>query len=112
MIYALIIAFTLFSPFFLWVYYLAVMALKRVRNESGITGLSIYLGGLTLVIGYLLDAYVNVLVLSIVMLELPQETTVTARLRRHYRLEDSWRRRVTLWFLPLLEPYDPGHITG
>ena len=112
MIYGLLLAFTLASPFFLWVYYLAVMNLKRAKGEGGLKGLTLYLGGLALAIGYLLDAYVNFLVLSFVLLEFPRELTVTSRLKRHYKRDGTWGKKVALWFVPLLEPYDNGHITG
>ena len=104
--------FTGCSPFFLWVYYLAVMGLKHVRDTTGLKGLTLYLGSVALAIGYILDAYVNVFVLSFVLLEFPRETTVTSRLKRHYKLKGTWGFKVALWFIPLLEPYDPGHISN
>ena len=105
-----LLAFTLASPFFLWVFYLAVMNLKR--NKANLVGVGRYAGATALAIGYLLDAYVNFTVLSLVLLEPPKELTVTSRLKRHYKRDGTWGRKVALWFIPLLEPYDPGHITG
>lgn len=108
--YLALAAFTLASPFFLWVYYLAVMNLKR--NKANLKGVSLYAGTAALAISYLLDAYVNFFVLSLVLMELPKELTVTSRLKRHYKLKGAWGYKVALWFIPLLEPYDPGHISN
>jgi hypothetical protein len=55
---------------------------------------------------------VNVTWLSCVLLEVPEELTVTSRLKRHYQIAGTWGRTVAEWFVPYLEPYDPGHITG
>ena len=112
MIFALsLLAFTAASPFFLWVYYLAVMNLKR--NKGNLKGVSKVGGVMALTIGYLLDAYVNLTVMTLVLLEVPKELTVTSRLKRHYRLgEGSWGYKVATWFIPLLNPYDPGHISN
>lgn len=105
-----LLVFTIVSPFLLWVFYLAVMNLKR--NKENLVGVGRYAGATALAIGYLLDAYVNFVILSFVLLEPPRELTVTSRLKRHYKRDGKWGQRVTLWFIPLLEPYDPGHITG
>ena len=107
--YLALAAFTLASPFFLWVYYLAVMNLKR--NKDNLTGVPKAGAVIALTIGYLLDAYVNLTVMTLVLLEVPKELTVTSRLKRHYKA-GGWRKHVANWFVPLLEPYDPGHITG
>lgn len=110
MIFLILLAFTVLSPFFLWVYYLAVMGLKQ--NRANLKGLTLYAAAATLAIGYALDAYVNLVFMSLVLMELPKETTVTARLKRHYKLDGTWGKRVAVWFIPFLEPYDPGHLTG
>lgn len=61
-----------------------------------------------LVIGLVLDLIVNVAVMTVILLELPQETTVTARLKRHNRESSGWRKAVAVWFEPLLDPFDPS----
>lgn len=107
------LAFTAISPFSLWVYYLAVMNLKRARDAGELKGIALYAGAVVLAIGYALDAYVNVFFMSVLLLELPQETTVTARLKRHIRSGAGWRFHVARLFIPLLEFFDPSgkHIT-
>lgn len=103
----------------LWVFFLAVMSLARVRKTNGLNTDSEQLGTLVLLIGYLLDFNANVGVMTVLLLELPRETTVTARLRRHNRPVDAtlwlvprllarWRLGVARRFEPILDPYDPG----
>jgi hypothetical protein len=43
-----------------------------------------------------------------VLLELPKETTVTARLKRHHRESQGWRLAVVLFIEPILDPFDPS----
>lgn len=95
----------------LWVFYLAVMNLKRV-NDAGQLGRMAYLLGLpVLILGYLLDFLANVLVMTILLAELPQETTVTARLKRHKRSSKGWRLKVATWFASeLLDRFDPDGV--
>lgn len=103
-----------FGAFYaLWILYLAVMGLKRARDAGLLHKTARALGLPVLIVGYLLDALVNVLVLTFVFLELPRELTVTARLKRHIKFSSGWRLSVARWFVPLLDPYDPSgrHIT-
>ena len=102
------------SVYGLWIFYLAVMNLKRA-NEAGLLHTSaLVIGTPVLVVGYLLDVFVNIFVFTPVLLELPQELTVTARLTRHIKESTGWRFAMACWFIPLLDPFDPSgrHITG
>ena len=92
----------------LWVFYLAVMNLKRVRDAKKLTPLAMYLGYPVLITGYALDFLVNVFVMTLLMLELPQETTVTSRLKRHHKQSTGWRLSIVLFLEPLLDPFDPS----
>lgn len=92
----------------LWVFYLAVMALKRARDTVGLSKWALRFGYPVLFIGLLLDIAVNWLVVTIILLEFPQETTVTARLKRHNRESTGWRLAVVKFFEPLLDPFDPS----
>lgn len=91
----------------LWIFYLAVMSLKRARDAGLLTRTANAFGLPVLVIGLVLDFLANVLVLTVLLFELPRETTVTARLKRHNR-GTGWRRAVAAWAEPLLDPYDPS----
>lgn len=95
----------------LWVFYLAVMNLKRVKDAGKLGKVALAFGTPVLIVGLVLDLLVNVLVMSIIMLELPQETTVTARLKRHKRESTGWRLKVTNWFASeLLDQFDPSGV--
>jgi hypothetical protein len=110
-LYALLVCFG--AVYALWVFYLAVMSLQRARDAGLLHRNARIMGTPVLIVGYLLDAFVNIVVMTVVLLELPQELTVTARLKRHIRYSNGWRFRTAMWFVPLLDPYDPdgSHIT-
>lgn len=92
----------------LWIFYLAVMNLSRTKKTGQLSTTALILGTPVLLVGYLLDFLVNVFVMTAVLLELPQELTVTARLKRHHKESTGWRLAVVLWFEPILDPYDPS----
>lgn len=95
----------------LWVHYLAVMGLQRARDAGLLHKRAMAFGMLTLIKGYLLDVYVNWLVMTPLLLELPRELLVTKRLQRHNKPGtnwlSNWRFAVCRWMEPLLDPYDP-----
>jgi len=95
------------SFYVLWVLYLAVMNLKRVRDVGNLPKPALVLGLPVLAFGLLIDLICNVL-LSVVLLELPREMTVTARLKRHNRDAGGWRKKVAMWFEVILDPFDPS----
>lgn len=91
----------------LWVFYLALMTLKRSRDEGKLTGVPYALAVPVLFVGYLLDFYVTVTLGSIVFFDLPRETTFTARLKRYATTPGNWRFTLTVWFATLLDRFDP-----
>lgn len=102
------IALTIFAALYaLWVFFLAVMNLKRVSELGKLSGLAKVLGLPIILIGYVLDVCINLAVMTVMFVELPQELTVSARLERHNR-GDGWRKAVAAWFEPLLDPFDPS----
>jgi predicted transporter len=109
---AVYIGLSLASFYLLWVLFLAVMNLKRVKDAGLLHRKALILGTPVLILGLLVDALVNWCVMTLVLLELPQEVTVTARLKRHNKATGGWRKKVVGWFRPLLDPFDPsgGHI--
>lgn len=93
----------------LWVFYLAVMNLKRVKDAGKLGKVASTLGAPVLFVGLVLDFIVNVGPMSVILLELPREATVTARLKRHKRDSTGWRLVVTNWFASeLLDHFDPS----
>jgi len=100
---------TVLSIWFLWIFYLAVMALKRARDEGHLTLPSKILGYPALFVGYALDIFVNVFIMTFLFLELPKETLVTSRLGRWCCSEPSWRQRLAKWLCEnLLDKFDPS----
>lgn len=98
---------TLAALYALWILYLAVMSLKRARKAGLLSRTAYALGLPVLALGLLLDLILNVTVMSIVLWDLPRETTITARLKRHHTDSGGWRLAVVKWLEPLLDPYDP-----
>lgn len=93
----------------LWVFYLAVMNLARAKRAGTLSKPALWLGTPVLLAGYVLDFLTNVLVCTVVFLDLPRETTVTARLKRYAAGPDGWRLSVTLWLADdLLDDFDPS----
>ncbi|KRB28086.1 hypothetical protein [Acidovorax sp. Root70] len=105
----------LLAPFYffflfltLWVFFLAVMSLKRARDTVGLTFWCKVFGYPVLFVGLALDFLCNVFALSLILLELPQEGTVTARLKRHNIESSGWRKSVAVWAEQLLDRFDPS----
>lgn len=92
----------------LWLFYLAVMNLKRANDANKLTNTAYYLGLPILIVGYTLDVLANMLPVSVLFLEFPRELVVTARLSRHIQ-GDGWRSRLARWFCRnLLDQFDPS----
>jgi hypothetical protein len=106
MITAILLSFG--ATYALWVFYLAVMSLKHAKDAGLLTLTAKAFGYPVLIVGWVLDFFVNALVLSVLLAELPRELTVTARLKRHNRYSTGWRKAVARWAEPLLDPFDPS----
>jgi hypothetical protein len=96
------------ATYALYVFYAAVMNIKRVRDAGKLTWVGKALGYPTLVIGLLLDLFINLTLMTVVLLELPRELTVTSRLKRHHKESTGWRLAVVKFFEPVLDPLDPS----
>jgi hypothetical protein len=92
----------------LWVFFLAVMSLKRAKDAGLLTTTAKCFGYPVLFMGLFLDFMGNVFVLSLLLLELPREGTVTSRLKRHNTTGTGWRKAVAAWAEQLLDPFDPS----
>lgn len=99
------------SLYALWIFYLAVMNLKRAKDAGLLSKSAMVFGYPVLLVGYLLDIFVNTTLMTIVLLEMPRwpgELLVTDRLIRHHKESQGWRLKVVLWFEAQLDPYDPS----
>lgn len=92
----------------LWLFFLAVMSLKRAKDANLLTTTAKCFGYPVLFIGLVLDFLANVLVLTVLLMEIPRECTVTSRLKRHNATSSGWRKAVAAWAEPLLDPFDPS----
>ena len=108
MIYLYALLCSLAATYMLWIFFLAVMSLKRAKDMDKLSSTAIFFGTPILVVGYLLDFFVNMTVMTVLLLEIPRETTVTSRLSRHNRESTGWRKAIAVWAEPLLDPYDPS----
>lgn len=95
--------------FLLWVFYLAGMNLLRVHRAKRLGRVALALGAVVMLTGYALDVLANLVVFTVLLLELPRwrEWTVTDRLQRHHG-DSTWRAKVAQWFeTELLGDFDP-----
>lgn len=100
----------IFSPWLLWVMYVAVMRLKQVRAAEQLTWAMKVFGYPLLVVGLAIDIAVNVVLGSLVLLELPREWTLSSRLWRWSNdSSGGWRQKVALAVRKgLLDNIDPA----
>jgi len=102
------LALAFLTVYALWVFYLAVMNLKRANDAGKLSKPAKFFGTPVLVIGYVLD-FVSNLIFTLPFLDFPRETTVTARLKRYAAGPDGWRKRAALWFADdMLDDFDPS----
>jgi hypothetical protein len=110
------LGFAIAASYLLWLCYISVMSLRTQRNANRMTLLDKVFGYPTLVVGYALDMVVNAVILSIVLLELPDELVVTTRAKRwatSWRDNpetglNGWRQAVCVWLLRQITHHDPS----
>ena len=92
-----------------WVAYLSIMHLKKVRDADQLPKVTMYLSLPLLIIGFALDFLINLIIGTILFLEIPSGWLLTDRLQRHIG-KDNWRGKMARWICTnLLEPFDEGH---
>ena len=99
------------ATYTLWMFYLAVMNLQRAHEAKTLSKVALVLGSPILIVGYLLDIFVNVVIMTVLFLELPKQLTMTERLQKHIRTSPSgsWREKLASWFCTnLLDTFDPS----
>jgi len=92
-----------------WFFYLAIMNLKRARDNDTLTPAIKVLGFPLTIVGALCTTALNIIVGTLIFLEPPRELAFTDRLKRHWRSKRwTWRKRVSDWiFTNLLDTFDP-----
>ena len=92
----------------LWIFFLAVMCLKRAKEDGRLSKAALVLGYPVLIVGYLLDMLTNVLVCTVLFWEIPTGRTVTGRLKYHIA-DAAWRGKIARWICGnLLDTFDPS----
>ena len=105
----MIAVYSFLTMYVLWVFYLAVMGLKRARDAGSLTKWALVFGYPVLIVGYAMDIFVNVTILTVLFLEWPHETLVTSRLKRHIIESSGWRETMAAWICGnLLNAFDPN----
>ena len=96
------------SVYALWIFYVAVMHLKRARDNGTLSRPALYLGYPVLMAGYVLDVFVQVVVASVLFIDPPRDWTLTGRLKRYIAGPEGWREKVAVWMCShLLNAFDP-----
>jgi len=108
MIYYILFALCLINA--TWIYFCAIMRLQMVRDAGQLQGIIRWIAYPNLAIGLVLDTLLNWFIVSILLLELPQEFLTTKRLCRWYENAPlSWRGKLAAWMgRALLNPIDPS----
>jgi len=81
----------------LWVLYAAVMNFKRAKDAGTLSKTGLILGYPVFIVGMLLDIYCNLIPLTIMLLEIPKELTVSSRVTR-LSTKGGWRGDAARWF--------------
>lgn len=109
----MIVLYYLAGLYVLWVYYLAVMNLKRAIDAGTAPMTMKVLGYCTVLPPAVLVDWIMNMVLTIPFLDLPAHPgeLVTGRLKRYaYQLQhwNTWREKVAVWFASILDACDPS----
>lgn len=103
---AYVIAFLML--YLLWLFYLAVMSLKRARDNGTLSKSAYYLAQPIVIFGVAYDVVCNLTAMSLIMLEIPKEWKVTDRVSRHLDGQKN-RGRISRYMChDFLDPYDPS----
>lgn len=99
------------SPYILWVFYLAVMNLKRSRDAGTIPKTALVLGYPLLIVGFTIDILVNISIGSLLFLEWPNYKRLSLSARMSYLVNNDhgWRAKLAKFIGEnLLDPFDPS----
>ncbi len=98
---------------FVWLLYVSVMWLQRLRDAGRLSPLQLKIGMAYTFVCLVIDVLANIFFTPFIFGELAQELTISQRLRRWVKSPDCRNRRLAIWFSnKLLNPYsgDEPHI--
>lgn len=95
--------------YFLWVFFLAMMNLRRAHEADLLSPVAMVLGMPLLCIFYVLDALVNFTLFSLLVQDLPREWTVSSHINRLLRTGKPYQARIAYFICThLLDAFDPS----
>jgi ABC-type uncharacterized transport system fused permease/ATPase subunit len=90
----------------LWILYVSIMTLNK-RKKQLITGIAFYL---LLPVGFIVDVLYNWTLANLIFWDLAREATLSQRLTRYIKHDNTWRSTIAVWVCThLIEPWDQGH---
>jgi hypothetical protein len=103
------IVFGLIILWALWILYIAMMNIKRIAATETMPLRVKLLVYPTVAVFEIVEFVANVVVCTVIFLDLPREVRVSDRLRRYYRrpTKYGWRLHIVLFIKPMLDPFDP-----
>lgn len=102
------ILYTLLYLYAFWFVYIGVMGIYRAHLDGRLVGVTKWLCVPAVVLGVLMDVAANIVLASLIFVELPKEWLVTQRLTRYLNGEYGWRTRVAATVcVNLLDIFDP-----
>ena len=91
-----------------YVFYLACMSLVRGHKTGTLSLISKILGYPIILVGLVIDVFMNVFVFSWLFFEFPKECLVTQRLKRHIG-QQTMRAKIACFICDkILSPFDPS----
>ena len=100
----------LIDTLLLWVFYLAIMHMKHIRDDGRLPEDSVLMATGVLYIGLFQDFSYNVMWATLMFVDYPRDWLVTGRLKK-YKHDGvaAWRIKLTNWFArSMLDPFDPS----
>jgi hypothetical protein len=93
----------------LWVLYIAMMNIKRVAHQQELPLRVKLLVYPTVAVFEVVEITANVIILTLLFWDWPQERHVSDRLRRYWynAYRYGWRIKVVEFLKPMLDPFDP-----
>lgn len=92
-----------------WGFFVLVMGLYRAHLDKRLTVYTYILSAPFLLVGYALDIFANLVIATIIFMELPKELLVTDRLTRYNGGTYGWRSNVAKFVCEeLLDVFDPS----
>ena len=97
------------SIYVLWILFLAVMSLKRAKDNGTLTVVAKYLGWPIFGLGYLMDFLLNIFPFSLIVADFPEEWTISVHIERLLKEGNSWQQAVCRFICHnLLDAFDPS----